>query len=96
MATLCYCVDFTSKTIGNMTLVKILDTAYQYPTGSVYEYFFCQMRSPSQNWAFSTLGVHKKMQTLESFNFPTYFLQRHGKNISTVTKFSKLYFGLLN
>ena len=53
-----------------MTLVKILDTAFQY--------FFAQLRPPSQpiyqNWVYI-----KKMQKIEYFSFPTYFLQRHGQ-----------------
>ena len=56
---ICYCIDYTCKISGSMALVNILDTEFQYPPFSKYQYCFGQLWPPSQNlyhnWSFSTL-----------------------------------------
>ena len=45
---ICYYIDCICNISGSMTLVKIVDTAFQYPRISVYQYRFGQRRPPSQ------------------------------------------------
>ena len=101
---ICYCIRFTSKISGNMTLVKIRNTVFQYPRIQyiciVVVSWIPQAKQSIRIGLFRLWVYIKKLQALESFNFLTYLFYKGVANeIDTLPwerKFMKLYFGLLN